>query len=187
MSRTENEVTICHKTSQENQQPILSERQFLAIPLILAGKSDQAVADELEVSRETIWRWRNEDFNFVAALNVERNQIFDSARDRLEGLVTKALDCVEKAIDTGDTRAALAILKMVDLSEEREFETNPEQLEFEILHEQARKDYTKKRRVEFADGDQLFGIFCDTDQKIYLEACKRLMDMRKDKNKNAEK
>ena len=36
-------------------------RQRQAIPLFLLGKTDTEVAEEIGVSRQTIWKWRREE------------------------------------------------------------------------------------------------------------------------------
>ncbi|MGA7876409.1 MAG: helix-turn-helix domain-containing protein [Desulfoferrobacter sp.] len=171
--------------SQEKETSVeLNDRQLAAIPLILAGKSDQGVADELGVARETIWRWRNTDFEFKAKLNEERVRLLDSACDRLIGLVGKAVSCVEKALDEGDSKVALALLKMVNFAEDIQdpqlYETDPEELQFQHTWEEEKRNALKNKRETYATTDLGFaGMLLDRDDHTYLSACKRFLEFTK--------
>jgi hypothetical protein len=52
-----------------------------------------------------------EDFAFQAAWNRDRRELRRAAYNRLERLAAKAAECLEKAIDGGDVKAALEIVK----------------------------------------------------------------------------
>ena len=59
----------------------------------------------------TLHRWLREDCAFQAARNRDRNELRRAAYHRLEKLAAKAAECLEKAIDGGDVKAALEIVK----------------------------------------------------------------------------
>src|SRR4029453_8873154 len=101
-----------HKTSQH---ATLSIEQHNAIDLLILGHTDQAVAEQIGVARETICRWRNENPSFMAELNRRRKEVWQMAHERLRGLVGKAIDIVEKALNADDVKAALAVLKATTL------------------------------------------------------------------------
>lgn len=103
-------------TRDDNLRQDLSPNQQTALALVLAGRCDREVAEEAGVSRQTIWRWRNEDVSFIAALNQERAAAWETTTDRLRTLNTKALDVVEQALDGSDTGAALALLRLLSKS-----------------------------------------------------------------------
>ena len=91
----------------------LSQEQMNSIEHILQGKSDRAVAEAVNVTRQTIWEWRNHDVLFIAELNRQRSELWWDARERLKSLANRALDVVEVQLDSGDPKAALAAAKYV--------------------------------------------------------------------------
>ena len=87
-----------------------------AIELILQGKKDSEVAAALGITRETVNRWKNQDDDFIVALNVTRLKIWEKFYDRLRSLVTPAIDVLEKDIqESCSVRTSLEILKIVGL------------------------------------------------------------------------
>ena len=51
----------------------------------------------------------------MAELNRRRKEVWQTAHERLRGLVGKAIDIVEKALNADDVKAALAVLKATNL------------------------------------------------------------------------
>src|SRR5512136_2795024 len=86
----------------------LSIEQQNAIDLLLQGKSDRATAEAVDVSRQTVWDWRNHDPLFIAELNRQRIELWSEARQRLKSLANRALDVVETQLDSDDPKASLA-------------------------------------------------------------------------------
>jgi hypothetical protein len=107
MSRTKS-----HKISQH---PMLSIEQHNAIDLLILGHTDHTVAAQTGVTRETICRWRNENPYFMTELNQRRKAMWQSAHERIRGLVGKAIDIVEKALNADDVKAAFTVLKAANL------------------------------------------------------------------------
>ncbi len=101
-----------HKISQ---YPMLSIEQHNAIDLLILGHTDHAVAEQIGVARETICRWRNENPYFMAELNRRRKDVWQTAHRRLRGLVGKAIDILEKALNADDVKAAVTVLKAANL------------------------------------------------------------------------
>lgn len=114
------EVTKNHEKSQQDREmatdiEVLSDRQRRAIPLILSGKSDQAVADELGLARETICRWRTSHHFFIAVLNSARLELWENAQDRLLGLTNKAIDVIEEALTKRNNLwVAMSLLRIIE-------------------------------------------------------------------------
>ena len=96
----------------------LSDRQQLAMPLVVAGKADKEVADEVKVTRETVWRWRHQP-EFIAALNTYRKEVFGATKERLRDLVTGAVEALAEGLADENPRvrvqAAVHILKAAKL------------------------------------------------------------------------
>ena len=63
------------------------------------------------MDRVTVHRWLREDFAFQAAWNRDRRELRRAAYNRLERPAAKAANGLEKAIDGGDVKAALEIVK----------------------------------------------------------------------------
>ena len=108
-------ITNGHESSHQDAVSRLSIEQQNAIDLLIQGKPDHEVAAAVGVVRETVTRWRHENPYFVAELNRQRKALWGAAHERLRGLVYKAVDIVEQAIEAGDLKAAVEILKAVKL------------------------------------------------------------------------
>lgn len=107
---------MSHKTSQN-----LTIEQENAIDLLLTGLSDNEVAKQVGVTRETVCRWRNDNAAFIVELNKRRQAIWGSSLDKLRGLIPKAIEVLEKNISTSEVydsvavAAAVHVLKAVGL------------------------------------------------------------------------
>ena len=86
-----------------------------AIPLLCSGMTDAEVGAAVGVVRETVWGWRNETPAFIAELEKARQQFISGAVDKLRSALPKAVQNVVDAINTGDLKASLALLKCVGL------------------------------------------------------------------------
>ena len=111
----------------------LSAIQEQAILLLAGGATVTAAAEALGVTRQTVSTWANRDPEFVAALNLVREETLEAGADRVRGLMAKALDAVEAAFEgeelTVKERAALGMellkqLKVTDAAS-RCGETSP--------------------------------------------------------------
>ncbi len=102
------------KKTYKRQQGLTIE-QLNAIDLLVTGKSDQAVADTVGVSRPTVTSWRLYDAYFQAELNRRRKEVWSASVDRMRALLPKAFDVIERAIDEGSYQAALALIKLAGL------------------------------------------------------------------------
>lgn len=104
--------------SDKTRQLRLAQRN--AIELLLAGKTDQEVAEAVGVTRQTISLWRNKDELFRAALDARRQELWGAYVERLRQLVGRALQVLEADLLQDDDRrlrqsAAVHILKCVGL------------------------------------------------------------------------
>ena len=75
-------------------QPTLQERRQAALRLLVVGKSIARVARELELSRQTIYRWRA-DPAFEEELKQLREQAWGEVVARLKGLLEPSLNVME--------------------------------------------------------------------------------------------
>jgi len=95
----------------------LTIEQLNAIDILITGKSDQAVADAIGVSRPTVTSWRLYDPHFQAELNRRRKEVWGASVDRIRALLPKAFDVLEREIDGGSYRAALELIKLAGLGD----------------------------------------------------------------------
>jgi DNA-directed RNA polymerase specialized sigma24 family protein len=89
----------------------LAAPQRTALELLLTGKSIAETARSAGVSRTTIYQWLKKDPVFRAAYNEWHDQLRESSRSRLLLLTDKATNAVEKAVEGGDARMAMQLLK----------------------------------------------------------------------------
>ena len=70
----------------------LTVMQEKAIQLLMMGRSDQSVADELGIARQTVNNWKHNDAAFAARFNAERQALWSTHREKLRSLVAQAVD-----------------------------------------------------------------------------------------------
>lgn len=92
----------------------LTVRQRNAADLVSLGHTNSEIAEIIGVSRRQIAKWRCNAY-FESEVSRLRAQLWVDGKQRLRGLIGKAVKVVESSIDAGDTKAALALLKLVDL------------------------------------------------------------------------
>jgi hypothetical protein len=85
----------------------LSPRQHEAINLSLQGLTDAQVAQQINVNRATLYRWRTSNPWFRAELHRRRRAIWASCTDRLRSMIAPALDIIQSQITSPDPRTAL--------------------------------------------------------------------------------
>ena len=103
------EVTDSHTLSQ------LTAIQLQAVMKLVEGRNVSETAQELQVCRETVSRWKNSDPVFIAELNRQREELWENAQERLRHLVGAAVDTLEDAVIEGDLKAAIEVLKTLKL------------------------------------------------------------------------
>ena len=64
----------------------LSQKQIKALHLIVLGLTDEAVAEDVGVTRQTVNKWKNHDLEFKDFLDYERVQLWQSYQDRSRAL-----------------------------------------------------------------------------------------------------
>lgn len=93
----------------------LTIQQQNAIDLLASGVGVVKASEALGLNRHTITRWRTKNPFFIAELNAKRKEIWSDAQERLRGMVTKAIDVMESALDDGDSKIAVEVLKTVNI------------------------------------------------------------------------
>jgi hypothetical protein len=105
-----------HHEAQQNSTPHgagrgLKPTQSIVLEQLLAGESVTKAAKAGGVDRTTVHRWLREDAVFQGAYNAARRELSREVEARLPHLAEVALATVQAAVEQGDVRAALAVLK----------------------------------------------------------------------------
>jgi hypothetical protein len=110
-------ASVNHKTPQKptfTPKP-LSIEQRNAIDLLILGKTDQETADTVGVSRETVWSWYHEHPIFMSTLERRRAEVWGTTGERLRSLMAKAVDNLAEAVESGDVRVSIELLKVTGM------------------------------------------------------------------------
>ena len=114
--------------------------QTRILALLISGSTITNAAQNVGISRRTVHSWLRNDPGFVAAYNQARIELFEAARARLLTLVEAAFGVVGQAIEAGDVRTALVILRGAGLLSgqvEPAGPTDEEEAELEITERQS--------------------------------------------------
>ena len=98
-------------TGGENERADLPPQQTLVLAALLTGATITAAAEVAEVDRTTVHRWLREDFAFQAVLNAAQRDLRREVASRLDHVVQAAVETISAAVESGDVRAALAVLR----------------------------------------------------------------------------
>ena len=105
------------KTPQNDtyQSRPLSVEQRSGVDLLVTGATDAEVAAAVGVDRGTVWRWRHEHPDFISELEKARQQFMSGSVDKLRAALPKAVGNIVNAVEAGDLKASLALMKCVGL------------------------------------------------------------------------
>ena len=87
---------------------------------MLRGYNDYEIAKAINVRRETICRWRNQDATFRALLQKKRAEMLDLSAAQLQGMAEQATQVVLRAIHSSnqsDARLAMSLLEKLGVFE----------------------------------------------------------------------
>ena len=93
-------------------------------------------------------RWRNDNPHFAAQLNRQRRLIWGNSHDRLRALASKAVDTLDAALQNGDARAAVEVLKAIGIYGQVQPPSGPEDAELVLwaeAKEWAELEFKKQR------------------------------------------
>jgi len=80
-----------------------------AVDLLIVGESDQATAEAVGVTRQTVNGWRNGNPWFQAELNRRRQELWGVTVDQLRALLPRAVAVLAEELETGEARARVAV------------------------------------------------------------------------------
>ncbi|HUB24477.1 MAG TPA: hypothetical protein VL992_03530 [Tepidisphaeraceae bacterium] len=93
----------------------LPTEQREAMEALLKGCSISAAAQASGVTRQTVHNWLKKNPAFQAVYNQWQAEVKESCRNRLLMLSDKAASTLERALEEGDARSALQLLKAIGL------------------------------------------------------------------------
>ncbi len=119
----------------------LTDHQRAALVAIASGQSFSEAARSAGISRQTIYNWRQSSPPFVAALNAWQSATRASAHNRLIGLSDLAVDAVSGAIQKGDVRVAMDLLRTLGiLAPSQPGPCDPAEVEEQAFADKARRE-----------------------------------------------
>ena len=113
-------------TTGESERADLPPQQIQALSALLTGAAITAAAEAAKVERATVHRWLRDDWAFQAAYNGLRRDFRREAEARIDQIALMAVEAVAAAIEAGDVRAALAVLRSAGVLSGRQPEIGPE-------------------------------------------------------------
>lgn len=99
-------------TPSENARK-LTPVQVRVLAGLLTGHTVTAAAADAGISCETVHRWLRKDYGFQAAFNCGQSEIVQEMKAVLLSTALAAAEIVGDAVQSGDVRVALAVLKGV--------------------------------------------------------------------------
>lgn len=102
--------------STEPDQSRLSERQHIAIDVLLMGGTHEQGAEAAGVCRTTVTGWVNHHVPFIAELNRRRQERSQRLSQLTGEALCKAMEVIIGRLEDEDLGAAVALLRLVDSS-----------------------------------------------------------------------
>jgi hypothetical protein len=104
-----------HKIPQKLTFRPLTVAQENAIDALILGHTDGEVAALVGVDRGTVWAWRHAHPLFAATLEQRRADLWRAPQEKLRALAMRAAENLATAVEGGDLRASVELLKCIGL------------------------------------------------------------------------
>src|SRR6185437_2684160 len=120
---SEGSASLAMKGSDQWSQKMwlskLTPQQAIALRQLLEGARTQEAADAAGVDRVTLYRWRTQDSQFMAALSAWRNETHEHAMDQFLALSEASVAAVAHGIAECDSKLGLRVLKEINRTREK--------------------------------------------------------------------
>jgi hypothetical protein len=147
--------------SKSQQKPAfkpLSIEMESAIDCLILGKSDRETAEAVGVNRMTIWGWRHEHPLFMATLERRRAEVWRQPQERLRSLLSKAVENLAAAVEEGDLKASIEVLKAAGMYGDGSMNAIHGQDPERLIHEEAERRVRAEGFSEDPTHDMLIGM-----------------------------
>jgi len=144
--------------ADHGNQAALEPQQETALQLLQTGQTVAQAAQVIGVSRGTIYYWLKREPVFAAAYNQWHNEMAETARSKLAILSDKAVGALDKALEAGDAKAALQLLKglgFIRPRDEAEQITDAQELRVREEHARQRKNIELRKEKGRLKDDEL--------------------------------
>lgn len=135
-------------TKQQARRVVpLTEQQTQAAALVAEGIALDDVAATIGEHTATVSEWREDNPAFIAEVNRRRREAWATAQDRLRALVPQALDALAEAVEAGDLKASVEVLKAAGVYGKTSApggETDPELVQVQQAETWAKAEYAKQ-------------------------------------------
>lgn len=102
---------MSQKATSRPTADLLSPNKIAALEGLLAGGTVTEAAKAAGVARETVHRWKRQDWPFRATLNRGRRELYEAVQSRLLASATTAASNLASAVEEGNLKASFALLK----------------------------------------------------------------------------
>ncbi len=103
----------------DDEKGKLTPAQINAVSLLAVGDTLTGAAEKLNVARQTISKWLNQDEDFQIALKEKQAEIFEDEVRRIKGLTARALEVIYEGLEHENIRirlsAAVKLLSAVNI------------------------------------------------------------------------
>ncbi len=97
----------------------LTPAQIQAVNFLAVGESITGAAQKLNVSRQTISKWLNQDEEFQNALREKQTEVFSEETTRLKGMTARVLEIIYEELQNDNFRfrlmSAVKLLSAVNI------------------------------------------------------------------------
>jgi hypothetical protein len=149
------------RPSKSQQKPTfkpLTIEQENAIDLLITGKSDRDTAEAVGVNRMTVWQWRHEHPVFMATLERRRAEVWRQPQERLRALLAKSVENLAAAVEDGDLKASIEVLKAVGMYGNGTMNAIHQQDPEQLIAQEAERRVRREGISEDATHDMLLGM-----------------------------
>ncbi len=111
----DSEADVFATLNADTGAAVLTAQQWQAINLLIIGKRQSEIAQELDVTQETLSRWKASPV-YVAALNMAVRDCHAATIGQVRDIASEAVDALRGCLQSADERvrlsAALALVKL---------------------------------------------------------------------------
>lgn len=90
----------------------MKTKQHQAITLILLGKSDRDICQQLEINPKTLWKWKTKNKFFMQEIEAQKEELLRQNQSSIDLIVRKSFEVILKSLSSNETKTAIEMLKI---------------------------------------------------------------------------